>query len=320
MVSVVIPIYNGEKYIPTCLDSLQLDQNNTLEVIAVNDGSKDSSLGILCQYAERFPNLKVIDQENTGAAQARKRGIAEATGDFITFLDVDDWVDPCMYANMEAKALESHADIVICDYVEEYPGKAVSKKNAFAKNQSFPLTGVEAIRYLHSRRAVFSFPWNKIYRADLLRQVEFPSGNFVGEDYNMLLQLFEKTDRIDYLALEGYHYVLTEDSASRAGYGPSTLLAYENFQKDYEMVCRLHPEMKQDVTNYLMIEYMAFIIAMGRNRTYNQELIKEIKQFVKKGFRGFIKANYVSTKMKGSATALCISYRLLIAMYRLLSK
>ncbi len=322
MVSIVIPVYNGEKYIQRCLDSV-LGNNpdrEKIEVIAINDGSKDSSSAILHEYAEKYPNLNVIDQKNSGAAQARKNGIAAARGDFIAFLDIDDWVEPEMYAAMEQKAVESGAEIVFCNYIEEYPTRSRIIKNKFEKDQKIPMSGKEALVYLHRRQAIFPFPWNKIYRAEVLRTVEFPTGNFVGEDYNMLLQLFEKAERVDYLDLDGYHYALTDNSASRSGYTQSTVWAYEHFQEDYELMRDRHPEMYRDVVNYLIIEYMAIIIAMGRNRTYNKEMIRQIKRFVRRGMLGFLTSKYVSITMKGSAVALTFSYRLLIFVYRILNR
>lgn len=319
MVSVIIPVYNGEQYIPRCLDTLFSLGGSGMEVIAVNDGSRDASSAILHEYASRYPALKVIDQENSGAARARRKGIEAATGDYIGFLDIDDCAEPDMYEKMGEKAMQTGADIVFCDYVTEYPTSSRVVKNRFDQGQTFPLRGVEAMRYMQRRQAIFSFPWNKIYRAELLRSVEFPEGNFVGEDYNMLLQLFEKTDKIEYLELVGYHYAMTDNSASRSGYSESTLRAYRHYQEDYEIVCRLHPDMKRDVTNYLIIEYMACVIAMGRNKTYNRDMIREIKRFVRRGLWGFLTAGYVSLTMKGSAVALLLSYRLLIAVYRLIA-
>ncbi|MBQ9098340.1 MAG: glycosyltransferase [Clostridia bacterium] len=320
MVSVIIPIYNGEQYIKKCLDSLHLDKNISLEVIAVNDGSKDGSSALLHEYAKQYTNLKVIDKENQGSAQARFDGIAAASGDFIAFLDVDDYVESDIYTKMEEKATQAGADIVVCDYIEEYPARSVPVKNVFDGKQEELIKGEDVIRHLHHRTAIFPYPWNKLYRASLLRQVQFPTGNFVGEDYNMLLQLFSMTDRTAYLEQFGYHYVLTENSVSRRGYTPATALAYEHFKEDYAWVCEKYPHMERDVTHYLMTEYMAIVISMGRNKTYDKKMIKEIKRFVKKGLFGFLRANYVPVKMKGSAVALCISYRLLIFMYRILSK
>ena len=98
----------------------------------------------------------------------------------------------------------------------------------------------------------------------------------------MLLQIFEMAKKVDYLENVGYHYELTENSASRSGYTEATLRAYEHFKLDRELVYRLHPDMGKDVDNYLVTEYMACIVAMGRNKVYNKEMIKEIKSFVRK--------------------------------------
>ena len=318
MVSIVIPVYNGEKYIKPCLDSIFAEAHE-LEVIAVNDGSRDNSSQILHEYAKSQPMLKVIDKENGGAAQARQTGLREACGDFVAFVDIDDSVFPGIYKRLEQKATDSGADIVFFDYVAEYPTRSQEVRSRFSKDQSFPLCGEEAIGYMNRREAVFSFPWNKIYRRALLEGIVFPEKNFVGEDYYMNLQLFGKADKIDYLGELGYHYVMTENSASRGGYGESILTSYENYKRLFAECREKHPERLRESANYLTVEYMSFIIAMGRNNTYNKEMIREIKRFVRKNLWRFITAPYVSTVMKGSALALTLSYRLLIFTYRLVN-
>ena len=318
MVSVIVPVYNGEKFIKTCFDNL-FSVDMPIEVIAVNDGSKDSSIDMLKEYAAKHPNMKIVDKEqNAGLPQAKKSGLAAATGDYIAFLDVDDYVDPKMYELMEQRAIESNADIVFIDYTEEYPTRSNVVKSKFDKGQQFPMTGEQAMRYVNHRRAMFPYPWNKLYRTDLLRTVEFPFGNFVGEDYYVLIRLLEKAERVDYVDFSGYHYVLTDNSMSRGGYGPNTVKAFDYYKEDYELITSKYPERTKDITNYLIIEYMAFIVAMGRNNTYNPEMIKAIKRFVRRGLFGFISAGYVSVKMKGSALALTLSYRLLVLMYKIL--
>ena len=317
MVSVIIPVYNGEKYIDRCFESLFAGDLSGLEVIAVNDGSKDASSEILHKYEEKHSCLRVIDKENGGAASARRKGIELARGEYIAFLDIDDAPAEGIYPALEKKAVESGADVVFCDYSEERGEKSRTVRNSFKKGETLPLDGNTAIRYLHSRRAIFPFPWNKIYKAELVRQVEFPSGNFVGEDYNMLLQIFGMATRVDYLNMVGYHYELTENSASRSGYTEATLRAYEHFKLDRELVYRLYPDMGKDVDNYLVTEYMACIVAMGRNKVYNKEMIKEIKSFVRKNFFNYFFSSGMSLTYKGSALALVISYRLLLFMYKI---
>ncbi len=322
MVSVIIPVYNGEKYISKCLDSLFASSANLscLEVIAVNDGSKDSSSEILHEYEKKYSCIKVLDCENAGAAVARQRGFALATGEFVAFLDIDDYVESDMYARLEEKATASGADIVFCDFVEERPNSSNVMTNKLSDGITPPLTGIQALSELQKRRAIYPYPWNKIYRRELFANVKFPEGSFVGEDFNMLLQLFELTDKIEYLPFVGYHYMITENSVSRSGFTPKTVLAYEHYKKDFDFVCERHPELEREITNYLIIEYMAMIIAMGRNNNYDKPLIKEIKKFVRGGFFGFIFADYVQLKMKCSATALLISSKLLNFIYKRISK
>ena len=321
MVSVIIPVYNGEKYIRKCVDSLELENNTGLEVIAVDDGSKDNSYSLLCEYAAKFSNFKIVKKEvNEGLPQAKKSGLAAASGQFVAFLDVDDYVDVSVYAKMEEKAIQTNADLVFCDYIEEYPNFSRVMKSVFSKKQAFPLRGKEALVYVHKRKAVFQYPWNKLYRTDLLRQIEFPHGNFVGEDYYVLLRFLMNSERVDYVDMAAYHYVLTDNSMSRGGYTANTVRAYNYYKDDHELLCRAIPDEKRHMIHYLMTEYMGFIVAMGRNDTYDKQMIKEIKRFVRRGLLGYLFAGYVPFKMKGSAMALCFSYQLLIWMYRFLSK
>ena len=217
-------------------------------------------------------------------------------------------------------AKKNNADIVMCDHAEVYPSRTRFVQHRFDKGQTFPLTSNEAMSYMHRRMAYFPFSCNKIYRAELVRAVQFPEKNFVGEDYNMHLQILHNGARVEYLNQTGYFYVMTENSASRGGFGPGAIRAYEHFVEDYEWILKNHPEQKKQATHYLMIEYMAIIITMSRNDVYDKALIRQIKKFVRKGLFGFLFANYVSLTMKASALALTVSYRLLIASYRLINR
>ena len=148
--------------------------------------------------------------------------------------------------------------------------------------------------------------------------IDFPEGNFVGEDYYMLLQLFGIAERIEYADTAGYFYVLTENSASRTGYTEATKRAYKHFKDDYAYVCKRYPHMQKAAANYVITEYMACVIAMGRNKTYDKSMIKEIKAFIRKNIFGYLGASYVPITMKGSALALIISYRALILAYNMI--
>ncbi len=322
MVSVIIPVYNGEAYIKRCLDSIFADKEclTDIEVIAVNDGSRDGSSELLHDYAKSHPQLRVIDQENGGLSKVRERGISEARGEFIAFVDVDDWVEPDIFIRMRDKAKESGADIVFCDYIEEFPTYQNHLKSKFDKNQTFPLTVIETFSYIHRRQAVFQFAWNKLYRTEVFKGVQFPDTNIIGEDYNLMLQALDNAHSIDYVQMFGNHYVITPNSMSRGGFSPTSVRSYNYYKQEYFSLCKKYPEIKKEITNYHIVEYLAMIIAMGRNNTYDKSMIKEIKKFVRKGYWGFLFASYVSIKMKGSATAFLFNYKFLTFIYRIISK
>lgn len=122
-VSVVVPIYNVEKYLKQCVDSLLNQTLKDIEIILVDDGAKDGSGKIVDEYKNKFTNVKVIHQANGGLGPARNTGIENATGEYIAFVDGDDWVQSNMYEKLYATAQKSNSDIVVsghCDYKNEF--------------------------------------------------------------------------------------------------------------------------------------------------------------------------------------------------------
>ena len=115
-VSVIVPVYNVEKYLRQCLDSLVNQTLKDIEIICINDGTKDNSVEIINEYVKKCPNIILINQENQGLGMARNNAMKHAKGDYIAFVDSDDWVDTDMYEVLYNKAIETDADIVECDY------------------------------------------------------------------------------------------------------------------------------------------------------------------------------------------------------------
>lgn len=115
LISVVVPVYNAEKYLDKCIQSIINQKYSNLEIILVDDGSKDNSLELCKKYAESDKRIKVIHKENEGVSTARNSGIEVASGDFIAFIDSDDYIDENMYFNMMQKASEYDCDVVMCD-------------------------------------------------------------------------------------------------------------------------------------------------------------------------------------------------------------
>ena len=115
LISVIVPVYNAKKYLDRCIQSIINQKYKELEIILVDDGSKDNSLEICKSYADKDNRIQVIHKENAGVSAARNTGIEAASGDFIAFVDSDDYIDENMYFNMMQKASEYNCDLVMCD-------------------------------------------------------------------------------------------------------------------------------------------------------------------------------------------------------------
>lgn len=176
LVSVVIPVHNGEKYLRECLDTVVGQTLKDLEIICVNDGSTDSSLGILEEYAVRDPRMKIVSQEASNAGRARNTGLAEATGKYLSFLDADDWFEKDMLETMVALAEKTDADVVFCkaSTFDQKTGKHASKsfslkERLVPKGKVFSCGDIAEDVFQFCRTAA----WDKLYRASYIKEGGF---------------------------------------------------------------------------------------------------------------------------------------------------
>lgn len=165
-ISVIIPVYNTEKYLSSCLDSILGQANVSLELILVDDGSTDSSPNICDLYANNHSNIKVFHTQNSGPATARNKGFKAAQGDYITFTDSDDKMEPLMLYKMITAGKEHNADIICCNYKEiDEDGKIT---NRFYSNQMHILNHEDALVHFYSKDKIFSQCWTKLFKRQLL--------------------------------------------------------------------------------------------------------------------------------------------------------
>lgn len=160
-VSIIIPVYNTEKYLRQCLDSVVEQTLQGIEIIIVNDGSSDGSARIIDEYANQNENIKVITQSNKGLYGARRVGLSAARGEYIGWVDSDDFVDRSMYEVLYCAALENQSDLVYCDYAF-YPKRIKTKEKWFRE-----CDGKLNIYWLERN----SQPWNKIVKRNLIQKL-----------------------------------------------------------------------------------------------------------------------------------------------------
>lgn len=203
LLSVIIPVYNVEKYLRRCLDSVTNQSYNNLEIILVDDGSPDNSGSICDEYAKKDPRIKVVHQENAGLSGARNSGISIAKGDFITFVDSDDWIDKDMYSQMLQCQKNNDLDIVCSDtYLVKF--SKIEFRPLFESDLVFNTQ--EALNLILSGK-IDNAAWNKIYRNSVFVDIRYPLRR-IYEDVATTYKVFAKAAKIGYLKKPFYYYFL----------------------------------------------------------------------------------------------------------------
>ncbi len=200
-VSLIIPVYNVENYIEKCLNSVVNQTLKDMEVIIVNDGSKDLSKQKIQKYLEKYPWIKYLEKENGGLSDARNYGMPYATGKYIAFLDSDDYVEETMYEEMYNIAEKENADMVDCDFVWEYPNR---KRKDIGKIYKTKKEMIEKCRVV---------AWNKIIKREILEKtkIKFPVG-LRYEDMEFFYKLVPYINKVSFIKKCFVHYVQRENS------------------------------------------------------------------------------------------------------------
>lgn len=201
-VSIIVPIYNVEKYLERCIDSLIGQTLNDIQIILVNDGSTDNSGKIAKEYAVKHQDKIIyLEKENGGLSDARNYGLPYATGEYIAFLDSDDYIEKEAYHEMYEKAKTTNADYVECDFLWEYPDKIRRDKRVEYKNKKEMLAFVRVVA------------WNKLIKREIIEanNLKFPKG-LRYEDVEFTYELIPHLNKVSYIDKCFIHYTQRENS------------------------------------------------------------------------------------------------------------
>lgn len=206
-ISIIVPVYNLEEYLPKCVDSILGQTFTNFELILVNDGSTDNS-GELCDaYARIDSRVKVIHKENGGVASSRNAGLVIAEGNYIGFVDNDDYINEHMFEILYKNAKHYSSDIVVCDYVNVYEDHPTEIQTSDVNDEAQHYNNIEALHQLYTDNNVtFVVPWNKLYRKDLFDDIKYKVGS-INDDENIVHELLYHSHKITYIQAGLYYYV-----------------------------------------------------------------------------------------------------------------
>lgn len=297
MVSVIIPVYNVERYLNRCVDSVLNQTYQNLEIILVDDGSPDRCGAICDEYSKRDNRITVIHKKNGGLSDARNAGLDIATGEYLYFVDSDDWIAESAIEQLIAVFNKDDAiDIVAgCSVdVHERDGTLFETRYSITPGSKKVLSKAEAIKdnLLHGWAA-----WNKLYKLRLFADVRFPVG-VINEDEAILLHVLDKIRKVAQIGIPTYYYFLRENSITTSKFSEKKMDWFTNCVSNCEFIKMNYPELYPEAQYRLtscMIYLMQFML-LEYKRFDNQ--IKTIMSKLKSEYDTIVANTYLSNLEK----------------------
>ena len=255
LISVIVPVYNVELYLPKCVDSILAQTYQNLEIILVEDGTKDRSGEICDAYAAKDPRIKVIHKENGGLSSARNAGMDVARGEYFGFVDSDDWIEPETYETLMELARKYDADLV-CGGRYDVDGATGERTIGLCPQKEECISAMEMLGRVFIWDNCDSAAWDKLYRRHLFDEIRYPLG-MVSEDIAIFYKLMEKANRVALCPKPLYNYLHRENSITTAKLSEKTFHYPGHTEVIYPYICQYHPEVKQQA-RFLRVRGIAY--------------------------------------------------------------
>lgn len=216
LVTVIVPVYNVERYLDKCISSIAHQSYDNLEIIVIDDGSTDSSAKICDNWSVKDKRICVIHKENGGLSDARNAGLAVANGEYISFVDSDDWLHPKFIEIMIKTLKKAEADIAECGVVYVDEQENVIHERYYPKEKAI-LNKVEALRALIKEEGIYQTVWNKLYKREVLEGILFEKGKCNEDDF-WTYQIIDRGEKYVVISNELYNYLQRKSSIMGGGY------------------------------------------------------------------------------------------------------
>lgn len=314
LISIIVPIYNVEKYLNKCIDSIISQTYKNIEIILVDDGSPDNCGKICDEYAKKDNRIKVIHKENGGVSSARNVGIENSNGEWIAFVDADDWIEKEYIFSLANKAKDENADIALCTY-NRVTGNIIEKINNFNKKNE--LNAEEYLIMALNPQTGFGYCWIKLFKKNIIKDTRFDRSLLVAEDALFNIQISKNINKAVVLSENLYNYRNNENSVVKKfdeKYVKKYLNAmkknkkyiFDNYQKD---------SIKQSYYNFVAFHVM--LIAVNycyhpENKCKNKrKLLKEIceQDYFDEGIK---KSNYEHLSLTRKISLFTLKHKLYI--------
>ena len=303
LISIIIPCFNAEKTLEKCLESVVQQSYANLEIIIIDDGSTDETSLIYNKFQSNDERILVLKQQNSGVSKARNTGVKAATGDYICFVDSDDWAELNYCSELYSLLVGENADISIVEASYEDENGNVLCSKPISDEKIFD--GNRALVLLLEDQEIQSHPWGKLFKADLLKNVHFPENLKCFEDYSTLFKIFNKAVKVVKSNEKLYHYIQREDSLSH-NLSPET--AYQFFLAIMEVFEFWRNSAKVGDRNKIIKNIVRKLLMVLKRITRNtkEDEMKSEKDEIRRAFNSFLKY---------SATDIGLEYYFYLRLY-----
>ena len=246
LISVIVPIYKVEPYLKKCVDSILTQTHKNLEIILVDDGSPDNCGAICDEYAAKDSRIRVIHKPNGGLSDARNAGMKIMTGQYVAFVDSDDWIEPNMYSSLLGLITRFEADMAFGGVADdlETDGNVTTVRTSDYSATLFAEDKISAMRrYFHGSWAA----WDKLYKAELFEGIVYPVGE-INEDEAIVLHLLNRCERVCYTNEIFYHYMrrIGSNSITSTSFSPKKLAWVKHCRDNLAFIRSHHPLLELD--------------------------------------------------------------------------
>ena len=293
-VSIIVPVYNVEKYIFECVDSLINQTYRDIEIILVDDASPDNCPQICEDYAQRDERIKVVHKPNGGLSDARNVGLDIATGGYVMFVDSDDYIVDNTVEQLMSIIEQSGASIAVCGYSAD-PAMLTSELN----DKYSVITSKEAVKAILAEKVLTTSASMKIYALELFDDVRFPVGK-IYEDYATIYKVLHKSERVAYNSDKKYYYRPNPAGITGRKFYAKQLQYFEVSDQVMEFVLAEYPEFKRHVDNRAVHMAIHFYKKISESAFDDEESIRFLVRFIRKRIWRYMFSGYAgSSKMYG---------------------
>lgn len=304
LISVIVPVYNVEKFLDRCVGSIVAQTYKNLEILLIDDGSPDNCPAMTDEWAKKDSRIKVFHKTNGGLSNARNYGLDRASGDYVAFVDSDDYIDIEMYETMIKAILDNRGELACCGrfYVKgniKNSSRILSEVKVFSNN--------EAIRELLNNGCVEEAVWDKLYRIELWDNLRFPE-NEINEDIVVMPEILSRCSKVIHVGKPFYYYCYNNSSITKSGYNKKkdimlkhmkelSLYIKDNFPEEYKYVDVLRAK-------YTMTTMIAIVLAKEEKKFDTS--YKKYRQILGESYKSMIRCENFGRKQKVEALLLIL--------------